>query len=201
VVAASDLSVAIVGASAGVVGAVLGSAVTGWVAVRAEDRRQRFAREQESERTRRDDERERIVTLGAARLWRMRLLRIKFHLHTGIRRRRWWPITYELPEIPPLDDQKRIASLVDAQSWTKIQRGEFALDSLMARRRRREQAMDENEEVPPFRQSDESFLRRVRILLDGAVVELGVVAGVDPEDDFVFRDVEQDEIEEPREEN
>jgi hypothetical protein len=65
---ASDLQVALVGALAAVLGAAVGGVVTRVVALRAEDKRQTFARETEDQRRNDEAAKEAALARGAARL-------------------------------------------------------------------------------------------------------------------------------------
>ena len=125
--AASDLQVALVGAGAAIFGGLVGGAVTGWVTLKAEDKRQAFTRSLESERLKQERERERAIVRGAARVWRTRLREAEALHKTQFERGVWMDQPFPLTDQPPIEDRKLIASALSASEWRSLERAEIAL--------------------------------------------------------------------------
>jgi hypothetical protein len=192
IVAASTLTVTLVSAGAGIAGAVLGGTVAGIVSLRAEDKRQRFAREEDETRRQREDRQERLLAVGAARAWRMRLLRIGITYSRSVRLEQWWDVDTELLPPPPLEDQKRVASALDSRSWGRVQMAEFSVASTFTVRRGRAEIEEEHDEPDPgkFKYLDKEILQYNRHLLVQGLDALAELAEVTDEDDPV--EVRQD---------
>jgi hypothetical protein len=124
---ASDLQVALVGAGAAIFGGLVGGAVTGWVTLKAEDKRQIFTKSLETERLKQEAERESAIVRGAARVWRTRLREAKALYEAQAERGVWMPQPFPVTDQPPIEDRKLIASALSASEWRSLERAEIAL--------------------------------------------------------------------------
>ncbi len=116
--AASDARIALISGVAAVLGALVGGAVTGFVALRAEDKRQTFSRELEQQRRADDQDKERAAVRGASRVMRTYLLNGRTLAAVTIARREWWREGFaDFAPRPGLEEERLVASRMSPNGW------------------------------------------------------------------------------------
>jgi hypothetical protein len=174
VVGTSTLTVALIGAIAAIAGTIVGGVITGIVALLGEKKRQEFARDQEEIRQKREDHRETVVVLGAARIWRTRLMNIATQLSVCIESNGWWLEDYEPPALPPTEDRKRVVAALDPPEWIRVELAEAVFEVVVSRRRHRDRSKGEAME-PPFHPDDSELVAQVLVTVN---IGLEALAGV-----------------------
>jgi hypothetical protein len=189
--APSDLRVVLIGAGAAVLGAVVGGLLTGWVSLRAEDKRQNFQRELDAASAQRDAEHERLVIRGLARATRTQLLLAVMMIRASARTGAWWPVHQEIEIRVEHEDRKQLASHLAAEAWTEIETAEAMFANLVARRGTRQRYRDHTFGTGPlvFDASDRDLMRSTHDNLVTAMNALATLSGMPNfSDDFPEQD-------------
>ncbi len=109
-----------IGSGAAILGALVGGAVTGYLSLRGEDKRQQFLAEQEVRRSSKDEQREAQVIVGIARVLASRLETVEVNIRFAATNGAWWPVgAVERPDIH-VDDLKLLAAHMGTLPWRKV---------------------------------------------------------------------------------
>lgn len=129
----SDLRIALVGAIAAIAGSIVGGSITGVVSLRAERKRQEFTRSEERARWDREDDREKMLALAAARAVRSQYLRAYILLDHSLTPPVGW---YRMQDIavPAIDtdDRKLLARFLTPIDWAAIELADLGLETVLA---------------------------------------------------------------------
>jgi hypothetical protein len=175
----SDLRVAVIGALSAVGGALVGGAITGWVTLKAEDKRQDFAKATAEDQRKEEAERDRIALRGAARTWRTRFFEAGA-VYRGMREYgNWLPPNTMLLEPPPQqEDRKLIASALEPGQWMELERAEATIKLVDAISATRHEASEDD--LPEINDADAKTIRSLLERLDNAFIALSGIAEAPP---------------------
>jgi hypothetical protein len=132
--AASSFGQTIITAAAGLVGVALGGLISGYVALRAERTRQRFAQESERRSAEQERARERAAARGVARTVYEHFRTAQLFLGTAAERRAWWSAQDRLTLNISQEDRKALAGMMSPAAWAAVVRADFAIQRLLALR-------------------------------------------------------------------
>lgn len=128
----SDLWVAVIAASAALLGAVVGGLVSGWFSLKGEDKRQKFARDEAADREARDIDRDRALARGAARVIAAEFKVARALLRSAAISQAIWP--ERKLALAELEDRKRVATLLDANEWHSVVTAEVVIRTMAEHR-------------------------------------------------------------------
>jgi hypothetical protein len=177
VVGTSNTGIALISAASAIVGAAVGGGVTGWVSLKAEDKRQAFAGALEQKRSDRQDARDQAVIRGACRIWRTRFQQAVAFYEPSVDGGLW--MAYELDPPPSAEDRKLVASALTADEWTAIDGAETGLILLIRRQGDRQRDSPQSLSVR-FEGDDRQYMAGITALIKGAIVALARTAEASP---------------------
>jgi len=132
---ASDTVSLVIPAAAGIIGALVGGAVTGWVTLRAERIRQEHERALEHERELTSRRAEVRHVLGAARSLQAQLHEAAAHISLYARDKRWWSDRLAARLEPSaMEEQTAVLGVLSQTEWRAVYGGLSALWNIEAQR-------------------------------------------------------------------
>jgi hypothetical protein len=112
---------------AGVLGALIGGAVTGGLTLLGEKNRQKFAAWMEEQRNERQDEERARAVRAAARVLRHLLLSKSHPVEVSVEQGCWWPSTTTVAVDFPAREWRLLAGSMTTEAWANVERAERRL--------------------------------------------------------------------------
>lgn len=132
--AASNVGIALIAAAASLIGTIVGGLVTGGVALKAEEKRQTFAREMDAVRRDEEQEGDRRKERAAARLVHVELIKCRAGITTTLNNRERAPDPLiVLPEAAREAHSEHLALRLPSDVWGSLQIAYSAIEAIRHR--------------------------------------------------------------------
>jgi hypothetical protein len=163
----------LVGGVLGVAGTLTGGLVAGWVGLHTEDKRQAFSDRRDAELRERDDERERRVLIGIARVLSTQLKAAEYTVQNSKKTGAWWPTGALVRPDMAIDDLKLLATQMNPDHWAGVAAALHVIEINAVVRAYAPEIQDDGTLPPVDQASSDSMPKTVNIL---RIAQLAIAA-------------------------